>query len=52
MILHTHSPWVGIIKVCSNGCAAYTWVCVIKISSDGYNINVKLYNNTIVHYNV
>ena len=29
-ILHTNSPWVYVIKACSNGCATYTLVCVIK----------------------
>ena len=32
MILHTHGPWV----------------CVIKVSSSGYNNNVKLYNIAII----
>ena len=37
VILHEHGPWVCVIKVCSNG----------------YNNNVKLYIITIVvHYNV
>ena len=54
MILHTHGPWVCVIKVCSNGGGAtLTWVCVIKVCSGGYNNNVKLYNITIiVHYKV
>ena len=53
LILHTNSPWVCVIKVCSNGGATETWVCVNKVCSNGYNNNVKLYNVTItVHYNV
>ena len=53
MILHTYGPWVCVIKVCSNGGATWTGVCVIKVFSSGYNNNVKLYNITIiVHYSV
>ena len=53
MILHTHGPWVCVIKVCSNDGATWTWVCVIKVCLGGYNNNVKLYNIAIiVHYNV
>ena len=53
MILHTHSPWICVTKVCSNDGATWTCVCVIKVCSSGYNNNVKLYNITIiVHYNV
>ena len=45
--LHTNSPWVCVIKVCSNGGATYIigeiidlhtnspWVCVIKVCSNG-----------------
>ena len=52
MILHTHGPWVCVIKVCSNGGDTYTWVCVIKVCSSGYNNNnVKLYNITIIVHN-
>ena len=46
--LHTNSPWVCAIKVCSNGGATYTWVHVIKVCSSGFNNNVKLYNITII----
>ena len=46
-ILHKNSPWICVIKVCSNGGATYTWVCVIKECSSGYNYNVKLHNITI-----
>ena len=41
-IAHTHSPWICVIKVCSNDGANWTCVCVIKVCSSGYNNNVKL----------
>ena len=35
LILHTNSPWVGLIKVCLNGGTTYTWVCVTKVCLSG-----------------
>ena len=42
LILHTNSPWLCVIKVCSNGGATQPLVGIIYVCSRCYNNNVKL----------
>ena len=48
-----HTLVLRYIKACLNGGPTKAWACVIKVCSNGYNYNVKLYNITIiVQYNI